>query len=539
VLAVTRSPLADLHRPKAVRTAALTMGLLTATGAFAPAALATETTDVTGTPAPPSEDEETSTPSAVLTPDPVPTTTASSPVRAHYGTGKFVGVGITVADALPTGQSLDLTGARVELDFATVNGSESTQGATCEYLTPMVCEFPDGADLPQVGLGSPVTFWTLPENSEFTLTMVTPPRSGQLLVGSSAAVLDAYTTTATDPAAVIPPMMLSLPVPTAHRTLGVRLQGAEPLDGATFELCTVAGSDCAGAGDVTESATTDEDGLATFPGRYLPGTYTVVQTAAAEGGALDPEAHALVVGSATSVTERDTPLREAFGEPVTTAPTTPAPTTTEPSTTSPSTTAPITTEPSSTAPTTTPSTTAPSTTAPSTTAPSTTAPSTTAPSTTAATSTAPGTTAATTSPAGAPTSSVASQTVALGRQQTVVLGGFQPFETVRGTLHSTPVDLGTVRADADGVATFTFDVPAGLEVGSHSVSMTGLVSGTTAELFFTVTGQPAPAAATTAPATTEDLASTGTDALPLLAVGGGLLVAGAAAVTVANRRRSA
>jgi hypothetical protein len=105
---------------------------------------------------------------------------------------------------------------------------------------------------------------------------------------------------------------------------------------------------------------------------------------------------------------------------------------------------------------------------------------------------------------------------------------------VHGVLHSTPVDLGTVQADAHGVATFTFTVPAGLELGTHSVSMTGLTSGTLAEATFTVTV----AAAATA-TSTEGLAYTGTDVLPLVAAGAGLLAAGAAAVTVANRRRRA
>jgi hypothetical protein len=147
------------------------------------------------------------------------------------------------------------------------------------------------------------------------------------------------------------------------------------------------------------------------------------------------------------------------------------------------------------------------------------------------TSAAPDTTPATSASAGASAgASVAAQTVAAGKQQTVTLGGFQPHEMVHGVLHSTPVDLGTVQADAAGFATFTFTIPAGLESGIHSVTMTGLTSGATAEATFTVTA---------GAQSTGGLAYTGTDVLPLLAVGGGLLVAGAAGVTIAGRRRSA
>jgi hypothetical protein len=125
---------------------------------------------------------------------------------------------------------------------------------------------------------------------------------------------------------------------------------------------------------------------------------------------------------------------------------------------------------------------------------------------------------------------VAVPTVAPGKEQTVVLGGFQPHEMVHGVLHSTPVDLGTVEADDNGFATFTFTIPAHLEGGIHSVTMTGATSGVTAEATFTVT---------VADQDAGGLAYTGADVLPLLALGGGLLVAGVGAVTVASRRRSA
>jgi hypothetical protein len=255
----------------------------------------------------------------------------------------------------------------------------------------------------------------------------------------------------------------------------VTVHGNGPWAGSTFDLCPVAGSDCTDGDTEAVTGTTDEHGTATFPGRYLPGAYRILQTGAPAGQSFDTTPHLLVVGAAHTLTERDTPALLTLGDPVP-DPVTPVST----PTTSPTATGPTATSPTAT---------------------------------------------------GAPaTSEVATQTIAAGKKQTVSIGGFQPHETVHGVLHSTPVDLGTVAADDAGVATFTFTVPAGLEGGAHSVTMTGLTSGTTAEATFTVTAAAQGAG---------DLAYTGADVLPLLAVGGGLLLTGATAVTVAGRRRSA
>ena len=64
-----------------------------------------------------------------------------------------------------------------------------------------------------------------------------------------------------------------------------------------------------------------------------------------------------------------------------------------------------------------------------------------------------------------------------GGQLTVSGTGFEPGETVQATLHSTPIDLGTVTADADGAVSLTFTVPADLEPGLHSVDLVGLQLG--------------------------------------------------------------
>jgi hypothetical protein len=368
----------------------------------------------------------------------------------------------------------------MELTFTA--GTSTGASGTCDVFGTS-CSFPTGTGLPTYEPFPGLSWLELPDHSEFTLTLVKPPTSGQLLVDPDAMpVLHGYTDSG-DLSSATPAGSLGLALPTAYRPVGVALTGKGAKDGATFELCPVHGRVCTDA-DTPVEATTDAKGRATFDGRYLPGTYSVTQTSAPEGQDFDPAPQDLVVDPTTTVEERDTITR------LTVPMSASSPTTTPPATTSPATTAP--------APATTPATEAPGT--------------------------------ETTPQAAA--SSVAEQTLAKGAEQTVVLGGFQPHEMVHGVLHSTPVDLGTVEADAEGVATFTFTIPAGLETGSHSVTMTGLTSGITSEATFTVT-----AAATAG--NSDGLAYTGTDVLPLLAVGGGLLAAGAAAVTVAARRRSA
>lgn len=60
---------------------------------------------------------------------------------------------------------------------------------------------------------------------------------------------------------------------------------------------------------------------------------------------------------------------------------------------------------------------------------------------------------------------------------TIEQGGFEPNEEVEVVLHSDPVVLGTLIADAQGWIRGTFDVPEMVPAGSHEVVMTGRVSG--------------------------------------------------------------
>jgi len=64
-----------------------------------------------------------------------------------------------------------------------------------------------------------------------------------------------------------------------------------------------------------------------------------------------------------------------------------------------------------------------------------------------------------------------------GVDQTVIVTGFQPGETVSATVRSTPFELTPVTADAGGTARFTFAIGADFELGDHRVDVRGSVTG--------------------------------------------------------------
>lgn len=72
---------------------------------------------------------------------------------------------------------------------------------------------------------------------------------------------------------------------------------------------------------------------------------------------------------------------------------------------------------------------------------------------------------------------VSDATLEPGQLITISGDGFQPFEEVRIELHSTPVLLTTVRADANGRFSVQVAVPSGTPVGAHTVWAFGTVSG--------------------------------------------------------------
>lgn len=129
--------------------------------------------------------------------------------------------------------------------------------------------------------------------------------------------------------------------------------------------------------------------------------------------------------------------------------------------------------------------------------------------------------------------STTDSTPAPGQKVVKTYKGFQPFEKVTLTMHSTPVELGVFTADANGVVTVEFTVPAGADAGTHTLVLSGDL-GTYFQEALTVA---AGTSVTTAGA--NGLAYTGTDVAVPLALGGGLLALGGGALLVSRRRAGA
>jgi LPXTG-motif cell wall-anchored protein len=110
-----------------------------------------------------------------------------------------------------------------------------------------------------------------------------------------------------------------------------------------------------------------------------------------------------------------------------------------------------------------------------------------------------------------------------GQKVVRVIAGFQPHEWVTLTMHSTPTTVGRFQADANGVVTAEFTVPAGTPVGTHTFVYEG-DQGTYFQESFTVT------------AGGKKLAYTGADMTVPLTLGIGLVAAGAGALVVSRRR---
>jgi hypothetical protein len=140
---------------------------------------------------------------------------------------------------------------------------------------------------------------------------------------------------------------------------------------------------------------------------------------------------------------------------------------------------------------------------------------------------------------------------------TVTGSGWEPGSTVDVELHSTPVALGSVVADSSGTISQSFTVPATTELGAHTISLTGTPAGGSSSQTVTVSADltvAAAAAVVTDPvsdptqldstgttdtgSTGSSLPVTGTLVGPALALGGFLVLAGAALVTSTRRSRS-
>ncbi|MCZ2859900.1 hypothetical protein [Blastococcus sp. VKM Ac-2987] len=128
----------------------------------------------------------------------------------------------------------------------------------------------------------------------------------------------------------------------------------------------------------------------------------------------------------------------------------------------------------------------------------------------------------------AQTTAATTKTAVPGQKVVKVYKGFQPFEKVTLTMHSTPQVLGTFTADADGVLEVEFTLPAGTTAGMHTLVLEG--PSTYFQEGFQVSG-------TLTTASSDSLAYTGASVGLPLALGAGLLVAGGGAL-VATRRRA-
>jgi len=94
-------------------------------------------------------------------------------------------------------------------------------------------------------------------------------------------------------------------------------------------------------------------------------------------------------------------------------------------------------------------------------------------------------------------------TVQTGWTVVGMASGFQPGESVKGSMHSLPLDLGTQIADANGQVQFTWMIPDDTPAGAHTFVATGTTL--TMQAAFTVpsvTPAPAPASGGTSPAQT-------------------------------------
>jgi titin len=135
------------------------------------------------------------------------------------------------------------------------------------------------------------------------------------------------------------------------------------------------------------------------------------------------------------------------------------------------------------------------------------------------------------------TGTVTDVTPAPGQTVTLKFTGFKPGSTVVINIFSDPVLLGTFTADANGTVEVPVLIPAGMEVGSHTIVATGVdAQGNPASMSIPVT------VTSNAPTAADPnggggfLPRTGGDVAALVTVGGVLVVIGGASALAARRR---
>ena len=132
---------------------------------------------------------------------------------------------------------------------------------------------------------------------------------------------------------------------------------------------------------------------------------------------------------------------------------------------------------------------------------------------------------------------VSSSTVAPGGSLTVTGTGWLPASSVSVWIESTPVLLKSgVAVDSNSEFTTSVIVPADIEPGPHTIFSTGTTTtgevGAAASASITVTGS-------TTDGSGDNLADTGSNILPIGALGGVLLATGIGTVVLFRRRSRA
>jgi len=122
-----------------------------------------------------------------------------------------------------------------------------------------------------------------------------------------------------------------------------------------------------------------------------------------------------------------------------------------------------------------------------------------------------------------------------GQQVTATAEGFAPGEWVLATLFSTPVDLGAVRAGADGTITLTATVPADAVAGTHRFAVVGQVDGRVLWTELEVLAADGPGSGPDGAGGPGGLATTGSHVGSLVGLAV-VLVAGGVTIVVARRR---
>ena len=124
-----------------------------------------------------------------------------------------------------------------------------------------------------------------------------------------------------------------------------------------------------------------------------------------------------------------------------------------------------------------------------------------------------------------PAAQLSPNKVAKGAKVRVRMSGFSPRERVQVTVASSPVVVGEVDADGDGVIDTEIEIPGDLEPGDHHLALYGLTSGVGFSQLFVVDAEDGSA-----------LPTTGSDSVVLLLAGLLVLFGGAAMSMLATFR---